>query len=366
MPLQRQYLAKVFDKDGSTFLKNFTTGRNGKIKNVPTFSARVNGGYGECVLDLNLPFDDFDEGTSIEFMNIVKIYAVTIESKTQTETLIYTGFISEYEPYIDGTREEGVRVTLLGLVSLLTFSYYKSGASFTVTHSSDDPETIGREIIDHVNSIYTASYFSYDNDSTDAVGTAVSATFTDKKWFDALKMTGEVAGTNWWWKIAEDGKYWLKAKPSSATHTFTIGKDVDSITAPKNAENIVNDVDVRWSSGTAADSDSTSQTNYLKRTKIVNESGLTDSSAGTQRAAKEVDDNKDPKIRATVVVNSKYDLESIKVGETCQIANYNKDSTFFNSNMMIAATHYLGDLVRVELDQEATNFARELDSFVNG
>ncbi len=62
--------------------------------------------------------------------------------------------MSKYDTYIEQDGSEGVRMTCLGLVSLLAASYYKNGSSFTVTHSTVDPETIGRAIIDHVNSIF--------------------------------------------------------------------------------------------------------------------------------------------------------------------------------------------------------------------
>src|SRR5207253_1237947 len=101
-------------------------------KNVPNFRTRINGGQGECVLDLKAPFDNFDEGTTVKFLNIVKVYAIvvdtTVSPRTQTSTLIYTGYISRYAPYIDNGGEEGVKVTCLGLAALLSRSYYGSGA----------------------------------------------------------------------------------------------------------------------------------------------------------------------------------------------------------------------------------------------
>src|SRR5205085_4033295 len=118
---------------------------------------------------------DFDEGTTIDFMNIVRIYAVKVDTDalTQQEDLIYTGFISKYESYTEGG-DEGVRVTCLGLISLLMNSHYKAGSSFEVAHSSQDPQTIGRAIIDHFNTIYGGSLISYSDDTTVPGGVSVS------------------------------------------------------------------------------------------------------------------------------------------------------------------------------------------------
>src|SRR4051812_3834905 len=131
MSLQRVFNVKIFAPDGTTLQKNLTTERPDDLtamflKNSPAFRSRINGGQGECVLDVNAPFDNFSEGTVITFMNIVRIYSVTINTSvsppTQTVTLIYTGFVSRIEPYIDSSGSEGVHVTCLGLVSLLTRS----------------------------------------------------------------------------------------------------------------------------------------------------------------------------------------------------------------------------------------------------
>src|SRR3990167_7630847 len=281
MSLQKEYTVQVYDQDGTTFLKSYSMGDD-SLKNSPSFSSQINGGYGECILDLDVAFDSFSEGTNINFMNIVKIYAV--DTTNVRGRLIYTGFISKYTPYIDSKSEEGVRVTVLGMVSALALSYYKNGTNFAVTHSAQDPETIGRAIVDHYNTIYSGSLLSYDGDSTDAVGANVSFVFTDQKWIDALKKTGELAGTDWWWKIDETGKYWLKAKPSSATHVFTIGKDIVTISATKDSEKVVNDVQVRRTGGTATNyTDATSQATYGsgspatgKRTKIISDTSISD------------------------------------------------------------------------------------------
>ena len=335
------------------------------LKNSPSFSSQINGGYGECILDLDVAFDSFSEGTNINFMNIVKIYAV--DTTNVRGRLIYTGFISKYTPYIDSKSEEGVRVTVLGMVSALALSYYKNGTNFAVTHSAQDPETIGRAIVDHYNTIYSGSLLTYDGDSTDAVGATVSFVFTDQKWIDALKKTGELAGTDWWWKIDETGKYWLKAKPSAATHVFTIGRDIVTIEATKDSEKVVNDVQVRRTGGTATDySDATSQVTYGKRTKILSDTSMSDVTTANQRGNKEIADFKDSKVKATVTVNNTYDIESVKVGETCRISSYDYANTFFGTNMFIAAVHYSADSIRIELEQQGVQFGKELDTFVNG
>lgn len=376
MPEVRHFLVKIYDQDGSTFRKTFSSDRpegalTGYIKAPLSFKSQLNGGQGQLQLDIALPFDDFDEGSSIAHMNIVRVYSVVIDTLTQTETLVYSGFISRYEPYAQAGGEEGVRVTCLGLVSLLALSYYKSGSSFTVTHTTQDPSDIVEDIVDHFNTVYGGSLLSYTADSLQTVGTNVSLTFTDQRWSDAIKKARDATSQYWWWYVDQDGLVSLKQKPSTPTHTFTIGRDVESITAPKDAEKIVNDVQVRRSGGTATDySDATSQSTYGtgspatgKRTQIITDSTITDATTADQVGNKAVGDNKDAKIKATVVVNSKYAIDSVRPGDTCAILNVS--GSFFSSNMLIVAVTYNGTTVTLELEEQPANFGRELTGLIS-
>src|SRR5687767_3078797 len=116
MPKETTFLVKIYDQDNSTLLKTLATGRPADgsmgLKNKPSFSSRINGGLGECVLDLATAFDSFGEGTTVDFLNLVDIWAVVRDLSTlaQTTTRVYKGYLSAYEPYLDGG-EEGVRVT---------------------------------------------------------------------------------------------------------------------------------------------------------------------------------------------------------------------------------------------------------------
>lgn len=370
MASQPKYNVKIFDQDGTTFIRNISPAVD--RRGFPTFTSKMNGGFSPVVLDFvdTFKFDDFDEGNTVDFMNIVEIEAVD-ENNTLGRT-IFKGFISRYEPYIRNNGDEGVLVNVLHLSNLLSASFYKNGSNYTVSHSGDDPETIVRAIIDHFNTIFGGSLLSYTDDTTDPVGTNVSIDFVDKKWFNALQETGKLAGTDWWWKIDATGVLSFLPKPSTATHTFTVSKDILTINATKDMEKVVNDAQVRRTGGSPDFSDGTSQVTFGtgspatgKWSKIINESQLNDADAASQRGNKVINDNKDEKIKATITIGREYDLESIKVGETCKIRNFAKDNSFFNDNMQIVSLAYRGDVVVLSLGQEPVNFARELDQLIN-
>jgi hypothetical protein len=367
----KRWTAKFYDQTGASpgFLKNISTGKpldsSPFLKSVPSFPSQINGGLGQCVLDIAYPFDDF--GTEIDFMHIVDIWCY--DQANPRGRRIYRGFISRFEVYVEGGNE-GVRVTLLGLVSILPFGYYKDGTGYTVIHTAEDPETIARAIVDHVNSIYSGSLLSYSGASTDPVGTTVSITFIDQFWNNAIATTQQVAGTGWWWSIDCDGLFWLKAKPLAATHMFTFGKDIDSLTIPKTAEKIVNDVQVRYNGGSYDYNDPTSESEFGtgspatgKRSEIITATDL-DLAGAQQRGQKRVNDEKDAKIAGSIVVNDTYDLESIRVGQTANIRNLRKGNTFFPDNLQIVAINYEGFQATVDLGEQGANFGLELADFV--
>jgi hypothetical protein len=383
MPLQRAYNIKVYSPDGVTLQKSLTTERPDDatmmyVKNDPNFKTIINGGQGECVLDVSAPFDNFSEGTVINFMNVVRIYCVTINTSvsppTQTSTLIYTGYVSRYEPYVDQNGNEGVHVTCLGLVSLLTRSYYGSPNTFSVTQTTVDPEAIAKDVIDKFNAVYSGSLIGYAG-TTSTVGTNVTYTFTEQKWFDALNTTIGMAGTGWWWAIREDGNLYFKAKPSSATHRLTMGRDIASIKALKDAEKVINDIILKRSGGTVTTyADATSKSTYGtgspatgKISEIISDSSVPNGTTADQFGNKELADKKDAKISAQVTVNTNYPIDTIHVGDTCEVLSTRTGNTFFGSNnLLIVSVDYKGDTVVLELEQLNANLGTALDQFVNG
>jgi hypothetical protein len=97
MARAKSYNIKVYGQDGTTVVGNISLPPE---KSFPTFSSRINGVYAECVLDLNYPFDDFDEGGLVDFMNIVGIDVC--DAAYPLGRILYKGYISRYEPYIIG------------------------------------------------------------------------------------------------------------------------------------------------------------------------------------------------------------------------------------------------------------------------
>lgn len=350
----KKFLYKVYSLDGTALgILNPK-----KVLTAPSFNEKINNGQGQCSITYNEPFDDFDS-TLIAPRNIVRIYAIDTERALETgdETyalgrLIYAGFISEFAPYFQGA-ENGIQITLLGLVSLLNFSYYKNGSSYVVSHTGEDPADIFKAIIDHFNTVYPPGLIGYSGGNIGTVGANIDYDFEDRKWLEAMEDIFDFSDANWWWRVNADGEVYLQEKAATPTHIFTIAKDVQDAYAYNNNEKIVNDLQFRDSgSGTTDFSDAPSQAAYGKSSTIVSSSGTSDSTAINQYGNKYIEENKDPAKRVKATINSKYDLESIRVGDTCRFQNLKLGSTVFDDNMQIVSLSYTPDKVTIYLEKD--------------
>lgn len=352
----KKFLYKVYSFAGA-YVGTLSPNR---VASLPTYNEKINGGQGQMSITYFIDFDDFGEDILIKHMNFIRVYEIDEENKLGR--IIYTGFISQYAPFIKGA-QQGVRITLLGLVSLLSLAYFKDGTNYTRSYSSIDPSVIATEIITHFNSVYGGSWIGTSGGNVQSVGTPITYSFEDRTWLDALNDTFSYSSGGWWWRINKDGELYLKPKPSSATHTFTIGKDLEEIEVSKTNEKIKNALQYRYDSGASISdySDSASQTAYGKREEVYNNDGTTNSSTIDQYGDKFIADNKDPKVRARLVVNSNYDIESIEAGETCNVRNFKNGSTVLPDNMQIVSIQYAPDKV-VLLLEEDVSFGKELEA----
>lgn len=352
--MRKKFTTKIYDLAG-TYIKTFNPTL---VMNEVSFSDKTSGGQGQCLLELNLPINDFEEGLTVDHMHVVKIYESDDVFNT-TPVLIYTGFVSQYVPFFRaGT--EGVRLVLLGLVSMLSFAPYKSGSSYAFTLSGD-PAVLIQGIIDHFNSVYTGAWIGYGGGEVDTVGTSVSYAFDNQKWIDAIKEVAALASADWWWRIGADGQVYLQDRPATATHLLTVGKNVEEGEAPKNNEKVINKYRLTWGSPptTTEFEDAASQTTYgLREPSLVTDSKITNITTANQKGNKVIADNKDAKVQARVRVNSNYNIESISPGDTVTIRNA---GGIFPDNMLVTAVQYTPDGLSLTLENQTPSLA---DTFV--
>lgn len=351
----KKFLYKIFDFNGNALgILN-----EQKIISTPSFKEEINKGQGEMTITYVEDFDDFDD-TLIAHMNIVKLYV--IDENNPLGRLLYTGLIEEPVPFVDGANI-GVKIKVVGLVSLLQNSYYKDGVNFDVTHTAEDPADIVKAIIDHFNTVYPAGLIGYAGGNIDNVGTTVTYEFSDDKWLDAINAIHDYTDSDWWWAIGADGEVYFKDKPASATHTFTVGKDVKKLELPDSVKKVVNDLQYRDGVVDRDYDDATSQAAYGLRSEIVEDTSTTDATTIGQYGNKYIAEKKDPQKRSSVTISDDYDIESIRVGDTCKFKNFKLGATILTDNMHITSLSYSPGSVNIELE-EKVNLETELTKFI--
>jgi hypothetical protein len=358
----KKYLVKIYGRNGSSLVLNIP---HEKIRGLPTFSDRINGGMGECIIDYVVPFDDFGEGVDIDHQFVLDLYA--FDSSNPLGRRIYRGTIQEYEPYITGA-QQGVLIKALGLGSNLSFDAYMTSSRtvYTVSHAAADPQDIFKAIIDEHRAYVNNPLINYGVGSTQALGTNVNKDFVDRTWFDAAQDTRDLCSTGWWWHVDADGLASLLPKPSTVTHRFIIGKHIQEGNFPKSAKGVKNRIRVTRSGGTITHyTDTTSKNTFESRLEMISESTINNSTTADQRGNKALNDKKDDKVKSTMIINATYDLESIKVGQTCSILNSDGSAAFFGTNVFISGLQYNGDTVQLDLEESVTDLGASLEKFVN-
>lgn len=353
--MNKTYTIKIYTLAGA-YIKTIPSKL---IMNEPRFASRVGGGQGELQLELALPFDDFDEGASIKAMNIVKLYETDDENNTDP-VLIYSGYISKYTPFTDEGRE-GVKITALGLVSLLSLDYFMSGSSFTVA-ASNDPGEIAKDIIDHFQTVYPSWLITYGSNVVNS-GVTVTNNFVDQKLLDSLRKVHDLAPAGRYWTIREDGELYFKEKGIVTDHRFTINSDASLVEVEKNSEQIINYYQLRWGTPTptaANYSDATSIATYGRHTLIETASDVTNSTTADERGNKKIDDYKNPRVQAKLRINSTYNIETVHPGQMCSVFNYKDGSSVFPDLMLITSVSYSPDFIEIEIENERGSFARAL------
>lgn len=355
--MRKRFTIKIYELNG-TYIKTFSPEI---VMNEVEFTMTTNGGQGQCRINLKLPLDDFNEGTVIDHMKVVKVFE-SDDVNSPTPRLIYTGFVAQYIPYFS-KGEEGVTLVLLGLVSMLSLGYYRVGGAYAF-NLNIDPSSIMKNIIDHFVSVYPGNWLSYSAGFVDNVGVAIDYDFNNIKWFDAMRKMVQFTTDDWWWHIGADGQLYMRDRPAGATHLLTLGKDVDDIRIQKNNEKIVNRYRLTWGELATTDvyEDATSQSAYGLRERLETDVNTKDDTTADRKGNKLIADFKDGKVEATMQVNNRYDIESIKPGHTVSIRNTKKGSGVLPTNLLITAVRYNPNNVALTLENQLSTFA---DVFVD-
>jgi len=347
--MQKHYNLKFYDKAVAYITTLNESLRLSKIN----FGQQVNGGQGELSVKIKSAFDD--PPTFAALNNFVKVYCVKNNAGTQTEQLVYSGFVSQVRHVVEGSNQF-VEVKMQGLAALLAANLYKSGSSFDVTHTGVDPSTIVLDIISKSNALTGAHFVTT---GVQSVGVNITDTFEKLTHSKAMDRALGLAGGGWRWFIGADGNVVFAPTATSADHVFNLQKHINAIEATNSMESIVNDATV----GSENATDATSIAAYYKRDQYTSPDSM-DATARQQLADSQVADAADPKLLTTIVLNSEFDIESVKPGDTCKVIGLKIGQTVLGDNLLIVSTEYDEQTLRLTIAEKYQDFGQELHRFV--
>lgn len=329
------------------------------------FTKEINGGLGECVIKLARKFDDYGEYFDVKLNNEVQI-KITDKDTANTadkEKLIYSGYISKYEPWVEGGKE-GVTVTLLGYYTKFAQDIYKNGTTTTITETATDVGQMFRNLMDRYRAETSNPKLNYSNESIEETGTTATYTFEMMTYREAIDVIKSLAPANWWWYVDQENIVHFKPKPSSATHTFIFGRHFRSVRIEKGMEKIKNAL-LFWNSKTGDGQvyrlydDDGSISDYGRRVlKYIDPGRIGDTVDADKIAQGFISEHKDPDVKVVVEIMDNnydplrgYDIESIEPGHTCSFAGFSETlSETFEENMLITKVEYYLDRVRLTIE----------------
>ena len=368
----KRFIVKVYDKAGTTY-----KGTLGELSRY-TVSKNINGGLGALKISLPMPFV---EDIIIDDLDEVQIY---VSDRDTDSKRLYSGYVSKQVRKITG-HKESIELYILGYNTRLGMALDIAVDNPVVSRRDIDPADAVKDIIDDYRVAVADERINYTSTSVEDCGYETDYDSSFMYYIESISKWRELAGENWWFFVNADNEFHFKSKPTSATHLFTYGKEVEEITHSRDTDGVISRI--MFTNGLQEDDprmlsrlyyDSTIIGNYWKRDEKANE-GKIDTEGGADLYAKAlIDANSEPNIYIDFKVKDNnynpdgqgYDTESIEIGDTCRILNL-PDTFELSENMHITGIQYspeetrvrVGDL-RSETSVSLTNIKRALNSEV--
>lgn len=325
----KRYLYKVYDSSGN-YLATWDD-----VVDDPQFNVVINGGADVVVTRLARNVLSFGEGDDVNFNNKVEIYC--FDDDDPTGILIFSGYIAEYTPTLEG-KNEYLEVQIYSYYAELNRYMYEDNATGAteIAHSSVSPADIFQDVFDE----FTAAGGTpdYSVSSVDDPGTSVTYTYNTATCKEALNKVIELCPLGWYYRIDPDNIAYLQDSDIGGTtsdHIFNIGRDVVLLEPQKRVNSLVNKIYFRggevggspfYKKYTRSGSISTYGT-YAE--KLIDQRVTVEATADTM-ADSLLDALEAPEIRTRIIVIDNngsddglgYDIESIKVGQTAKVQGF--------------------------------------------
>lgn len=374
------------------FIRSYNTdGTFSIIKDIEytSFTKAVNSGLQELRFRIARKLDQFNDDNEFDLNKKIELWVYDIDTASEGR-VVYSGYITEQNPIIEGAKEY-VDIICLGYYSKLSADVLKDGSQTTLytkatdgltTTSGDISQATVSDVIRAIIQLYQENNDDSElsvltiqdggEDSVEETYNLMKVIFSGKTYQEAIEDCKKYAPANWFWYVGEDNVFRLKQKAGTANHIFKLGSDILSIKVEKNIQSIYNvilawgyDIDGGTTIAYKEYKDDLSVSLYGRRVYQTTLYNVKDEETMDNLGNSILEENKDPIIKITLEIadnndNSKgYDIESINPGDTCKIANL-IESDLFNDNMFITAVQWYPGKAVVSIDYKIQNLEKYL------
>lgn len=264
----------------------------------------------------------------------------------------FSGFISEINQEYGSNENTQVQITSFGY-DLSQYPVVDSSGNTTVTFSGADPSNILKSGLDR----FTANgggktFTTYASNTIDNTSTAVTYTFKVNDYKELLDITTKLAPSNWfYWIGLGDNLVRFRARPSTANHTFYLGKHIKSLSLRSYIADVVNDVLFTGAGDPALYKRYTVTPSSFTRRGLakLSDSRVSVSASADILSQGEIDEKKNIQYRSTIeIVDGAYDIESIQMGDMVAFRNF--DNYIDSLLLQIVGLSYTPDVVTLQLN----------------
>lgn len=351
--------------------------------NFDSITSNINNGYGAVSFTLPRKFDDFGLGETTG-LDGYEVEIVVYDQNQTSGEILFSGEVVKISRELGN--KESVKIVALGpIFRLENTNLVTPLGSHIVTYTSLDLAEMFRQVIRCYNSVQFQNPITFNASSIVNTGVVRTISFNNATCLDALQTIFKATPIDYFWFLDSDKKtVSLKQIPSTPSHFFFMNKDIIQLSIDEDKLQINNSV-AFW--------DGASNAREYKNRPSINKYGVFSSKKRDGRYAttqgmdnwgnRQVNSYGEPNLQVQIkVLDSSaggYDLEAIKVGDTCRILNILKTAGL-TDNMVItnkedhldyavltisdAFSYTSRELYALKKDQEQTNYVSGPSTYV--
>ncbi len=317
------------------------------------FSENLNGGLSDVAVTIPRRFDQYNSDGALDLGYELQIWVADTEAPNGIQ--IGSFEINEITPSVSNT--ETVTIGCSGYIFQLALDLWDDVGKVYQKYESLDPSVMMQDVIDKYNVANSKHKIHYTATSIALTGKSETIEFYAISPLEAIQMAAGLADVNWFWRVDKSNNLYFSAMPTSATHMFIMGKDIQSLKINRSIRDMK--TGVLFSNGLSDDdpeyvfdlySNAAAIASYGRRFQRISDNRYTKSSGSAQEmCSRVVGLYKAPLNTVSLRVldsnqGNGYDIESINVGDTCRILNINSNDAL-TSNMLITSKVYNIDYV---------------------